>query len=156
MEGCRPLALLAHNRKGPIGTPGAVESTASRIRHDLGPDFYKSGRKHSDADCLSRAPVELASERTNDADEENVFLCAVNAENITEFQRYDPEPPALIEHMDGRHTTVPRFSLRALPSFVVRRDVLYKENFGDNNTAWLWWSPVVFEKRSFKPVTNTQ
>lgn len=43
---------------------------------------YYSGRKHSDNNCLSRAPVELASERTGDDDGvDNVFIGAVSIKN---------------------------------------------------------------------------
>ncbi|KAM7284469.1 DDE-type integrase/transposase/recombinase [Ixodes scapularis] len=90
---------------------------------------YKSGRKHSDADCLSRAPVETPSGSSDDDDDE-CFLGAVNTDDMARRQRDDPELRALIEHLEGRGDTVPRVFSRALPTFAIRQGVLYKENFG--------------------------
>lgn len=52
---------------------------------------YKSGRKNSDVDFLSRASVELQSQRINNDDEGDVFLGAVNDKHMAESQQYDPE-----------------------------------------------------------------
>ncbi|KAM7296981.1 retrovirus-related Pol polyprotein from transposon 17.6, partial [Ixodes scapularis] len=81
---------------------------------------YKSGRKHSDADCLSRAPVETPSGSSDDDDDE-CFLGAVNTDDMARRQRDDPELRALIEHLEGRGSTVPRVFSRALPTFAIRQ-----------------------------------
>ena len=47
---------------------------------------HKSCRKHSDADCLSRAPVESATAGSNDDDDE-CFLVAVNVNDMAALQR---------------------------------------------------------------------
>ena len=60
---------------------------------------YKSGRKHSDADCLSRAPVETPSGSSDDDDDE-CFLGAVNTDDMARRQRDEPELRALIEHLE--------------------------------------------------------
>lgn len=67
----------------------------------------KSARKHSDADCLSRVPVELSSERPSDDNEDSVFLGGVNAYNMTELQRDNPDLRPLTEYLEDRHTTLP-------------------------------------------------
>ena len=110
---------------------------------------YKSGRKHSDADCLSRAPVETPSGCSDDNDDE-CFLGAVNTDNMARRQRDDPELRALIEHLEGRGGTVPRVFSRALPTFVLRQGVLYKENFGGNNTPWLLVIPTDLREEIFQ------
>ncbi|KAM7282037.1 DDE-type integrase/transposase/recombinase [Ixodes scapularis] len=51
---------------------------------------HKSGRKHNDADCLSRAPVESPPESTDDDDDAR-FLGAVTDTDMGALQRDDPE-----------------------------------------------------------------
>ncbi|KAM7303474.1 retrovirus-related Pol polyprotein from transposon 17.6 [Ixodes scapularis] len=48
--------------------------------------MYKSSRKHNDADCLSRAPVEAGPACTNGNDDE-CFLGALNVSDMTALQR---------------------------------------------------------------------
>ncbi|KAM7288282.1 Transposon Ty3-I Gag-Pol polyprotein [Ixodes scapularis] len=110
---------------------------------------YKSGRKHSDADCLSRAPVETPSGCSDDNDDE-CFLGAVNTDDMARRQRDDPELRALIEHLEGGRSTVPRVFSRVLPTFAIRQGVLYKENFGDNNTPWLLVIPTDLREEIFQ------
>ncbi|KAM7287669.1 WAS/WASL-interacting protein family member 2-like [Ixodes scapularis] len=97
---------------------------------------YKSSRKHSDADCLSRAPVETPSGSSDD-DEDECFLGPVTTDDLARRQQNDPELRILIEHLEGRGSIVPRVFARVLPIFAVRQGVLYKENFGGNNSPWL-------------------
>ncbi|KAM7307342.1 K02A2.6-like [Ixodes scapularis] len=68
---------------------------------------YKPGRKHSDADCLSRAPVETSG--CTDVDDDECFLGAVDFEDKAELQRDDPELRALTEHLEGRGVLVTNF-----------------------------------------------
>ncbi|KAM7294064.1 Transposon Ty3-G Gag-Pol polyprotein [Ixodes scapularis] len=110
---------------------------------------YKSGRKHSDADCLSRAPVETPSGCSDDDDDE-CFLGAVNTDDMARRQRDDPELRALIEHLEGGGSTVPRVFSRVLPTFAIRQGVLYKENFGDNNSPWLLVIPTDLREEIFQ------
>ncbi|KAM7289580.1 Retrovirus-related Pol polyprotein from transposon 17.6 [Ixodes scapularis] len=110
---------------------------------------YKSGRKHSDADCLSRAPVETPSGSSDDDDDE-CFLGAVNTDDMARRQRDYPDLRALMEHLEGRVSTVPRVFSRALPTFAIRQGVLYKENFGDNNSPWLLVIPTDLREEIFQ------
>ncbi|KAM7313608.1 Transposon Ty3-I Gag-Pol polyprotein [Ixodes scapularis] len=110
---------------------------------------YKSGRKHSDADCLSRAPVETPSDSSDDDDDE-FFLGAVNTDDMARRQRDDPELRALIEHLEGRGSAIPRVFSRALPTFAIRQGVLYKENFGNNNSTWLLVIPTDLREEIFQ------
>lgn len=68
---------------------------------------YKYGRMHNDAACLSRALVKAEPAYTKDDDYE-CLLGAVNVSDMAVLQRADPELRALIEHLEGRGTTVPR------------------------------------------------
>lgn len=44
---------------------------------------------------------------------------------------------ALIERLEGEGRAVLCIFLQALPTFSIPQDLLYKENFSVNNTAWL-------------------
>ncbi|KAM7290480.1 DDE-type integrase/transposase/recombinase [Ixodes scapularis] len=110
---------------------------------------YKSGRKHNDADCLSRAPVEAGPACTKEDDDE-CFLGALDVSDMAALQRDDPELRALIEHLEGQGSAVPRGFVRTLPTFSIRQGVLYKENFSDNNTAWLLVIPSSLREEIFQ------
>ena len=111
---------------------------------------YKSGRKHSDADCLSRAPVESATGCAKDDDDDDRFLGAVSANDMAALQRDDPELRALIDHLEGRGGTIPRSFSRVLPTFAIRQGVLYKKNFADGNTTWLLVIPTGLREEIFQ------
>lgn len=87
---------------------------------------YKSGRKHTDADCLSRAPVETTPPEVTDDDG---FLCAVTASDLAQEQRNDPELRPLIDYLDGHITQPPRPFRRVISSFFLHNNVLYKQSF---------------------------
>lgn len=67
---------------------------------------YKSGRKHSDADCLSRAPVEPATGWAKDSDDDYPFLGAVIVNVIAGLLRDDQKLRAFIDHLEGHSTCV--------------------------------------------------
>ena len=87
---------------------------------------YKSGRKHSDADCLSRAPVDPPQQ---DSDEEGPFFGIVTESDIAAQQRADPELRLMIDHLEGHNVAVPRAFKRNLPAFCLKNSVLVKKNF---------------------------
>ncbi|XP_049268886.1 uncharacterized protein LOC119381901 [Rhipicephalus sanguineus] len=87
---------------------------------------YKSGRKHTDADCLSRAPVE--STPPDQTDDES-FLMAVTASDLAQKQRDDLELRPLIVYLEGQLTQPPRTFRRTISSFFLRDNILYKRNF---------------------------
>lgn len=100
---------------------------------------HKSGRKHNDADCLSRAPVGSAPEDTND--DEDSFLGAINATDMALRQRRDPELRHLMEHLAGRQSVLPRDFIRVLPALSIRQGILYKKNFEPGGRPWLLVAP---------------
>lgn len=79
--------------------------------------MYKSGLKHRDTDCLSRDPVESAPAGTDDSDDEESILGALNVDDMAALQRNDPELRALIEHLARGGRRVPRVFSQALASF---------------------------------------
>lgn len=96
---------------------------------------HKSGRKHSDADCLSRAPVELPQADTNDDDD--AFLGALQISDMASRQRRDPVLRKLFARLEGQDAALPHFLTRHLSTFCVRNDVLYKKNFKANSRSYL-------------------
>lgn len=56
----------------------------------------KSGRKHSDADCLSRAPVDPPAQ---DSDEGSTFFRVVTDSHQAAHNRADPDLRVLIEYL---------------------------------------------------------
>lgn len=99
---------------------------------------YKSGRQHSDADCLSRAPVTPADDEEYDIP----FLGAVNTTTMSQKQREDPELRPLIDFLEGQTSSVPKAFTRGLSSFSLRNNVLFKRNFTPNGNAHLLVVPA--------------
>ncbi|XP_072142934.1 uncharacterized protein [Dermacentor andersoni] len=93
---------------------------------------YKSGLKHSDADCLSRAPVDAPPPD----DDEDAFLGPISSSSFAQQQSSDPHLKCLIEYLEGNVSSPPASFKRGLSSFCVQNDVLMK-NFAANKTAYL-------------------
>ena len=110
---------------------------------------HKSGRKHNDADCLSRAPVESPPDSTDDDDDAR-FLGAVTDTDMGALQRDDPELRAVIDNLEGKGSSVPQVLARDLSSFVLREGVLFKKNFGTSNPAWLLVVPASLREEIFQ------
>lgn len=98
---------------------------------------YKSGKQHSDADCLSRAPVEPAG-----GEDDVSFVCAVQATTVAKQQRNDQELRPLIDFLEGHTSTAPRLFSRGLSSFCLINNVLYKKNFTPNGRSILLVVPT--------------
>ncbi|KAM7297650.1 uncharacterized protein ISCGN_022801 [Ixodes scapularis] len=114
---------------------------------------YKSGRKHSDADCLSRAPVETPSGSSDDEDDE-CFLGAVNTDDMARRQRDDPELRALIEHLEGRGGAVPRVFSRALPTFVHPTRCTLQGELRRQQHTTAAATPAIGRTTAYHPQTN--
>ncbi|UYV64396.1 hypothetical protein LAZ67_3000523 [Cordylochernes scorpioides] len=81
---------------------------------------YKSGRKHQDADCLSRNPLQLESEKAyNDEDDDIPSITALTC--FEAEQRKDPKICKLIEETE-------RFGAE-LKGYEMLKGTLYKKNF---------------------------
>lgn len=99
---------------------------------------YKSGLKHNDADCLSRAPLQSSA---GDHEQDFPFLGAVNVSEMADYQRTDPELLLLIQYLEGQHVKVPQVFARGLCSYVLRNNVLYKRNFEQTGETFLLLVP---------------
>ena len=95
---------------------------------------YKSGRKHSDADCLSRAPVEPPPQDDQDDD---TFLGPISADEFAEQQRADPELRSLVDYLEGKTVIVPKVFRRGLASFFLQNDILLKKTFSPLRANYL-------------------
>lgn len=104
---------------------------------------YKSGRKHSDADCLSRAPIDSARSGT---DEDFPFLGAVSPSQMAQLQRDDPELLLVIQHLEGLDVRIPRAFARHISSFSLQNSVLYKRNFRNREDAFLLVVPTAMRQ----------
>ena len=103
----------------------------------------KSGGKHSDADCLSRAPVECTKAASTESGLDIPFLGAVTSSQMAQHQKSDPELALLIKYLEGQPVDIPRVFSRGLSSFVLRNNVLYKRNFEHSTETFLLVVPTV-------------
>lgn len=94
---------------------------------------FKSGRKHSDADALSRCPLPQLDleEDPLPADDLVHPLCPLTSRDpahIREEQLKDPLFYALIHHLDGTHTASPKVAKKSR-NFLLNNGILYKKNY---------------------------
>lgn len=118
--------------------------------------IHKSGKRHSDADCLSRAPVGLAPADDDDSDDA-ALIGVLDAPTISEQQRADPELRSLFDFLQGHTTVVPKAFARGLSPFCLRSNVLYKRNFASSGSNYLLVVPSTSTKCNVaaEPMTRT-
>lgn len=96
---------------------------------------YRSGRKHNDADALSRSPL------TSDADSVSSASCYVaplDAASMPTEQRKDPWIAALYDHLSSATPTAASRALRRQAShFAIHNNVLYRRNYHSDGRKWL-------------------
>ncbi|UYV66976.1 hypothetical protein LAZ67_4003508, partial [Cordylochernes scorpioides] len=83
--------------------------------------IYKSGRKHKDADCLSRSPLE------NDPPSAVMSLTNVDIE-----QTKDPDLAKIIDNLNSGYTR---------KEFSIIDGILYKKNYSTTGRPWLMMIP---------------
>ncbi|UYV66666.1 K02A2.6-like [Cordylochernes scorpioides] len=83
--------------------------------------IYKSGRKHEDADCLSRSPLE------NDQPSAVMSLTNVDIE-----QNKDPDLARIIDYLNSGYTR---------KEFSIIDGILYKKNYSTTRRPWLMMIP---------------
>ncbi|UYV63475.1 hypothetical protein LAZ67_2004171, partial [Cordylochernes scorpioides] len=83
--------------------------------------IYKSGRKHKDADCLSRSPLE------NDP-----LSAVMSLTNVDIEQTKDPDLAKIIDNLNSGYTR---------KEFSIIDGILYKKNYSTTGRPWLMMIP---------------
>lgn len=96
-------------------------------------------RKHSDANCLSSAPIDL---RLQDEQDEDTTLGTLSADDYAEQQRSNPELRSHLDYLEGKTIAVPRGFRHGLPPFCLQDGVLVK-NFWTAHAKYLLIVPSV-------------
>lgn len=97
---------------------------------------YKSGKRHLDADSLSRCPLPPASQRTPSADPDTT-TAVLDYIDIAAAQQSDPSLHPIIHHLQGLYQNPPAQILRRARLFQLRNGVLYRRNYDVHGRAWL-------------------
>lgn len=100
---------------------------------------YKSGRKHQDADALSRCPLPQPSTITTIL---NIETSPSPTElfdgiGIATQQRQDPQLRNIIAQMEGTSPTTNARSRRQLLHYQLQNDILYRRNYSPHGHRWL-------------------
>lgn len=92
---------------------------------------YKSGRKHRDADALSRCPLPSTLPPAKDIDTTigALSLSPVSLPLLQEYQLEDPDFSAIIRHINGTAPSSDRKFQRKCKNFILLDATLYKRNF---------------------------
>lgn len=101
---------------------------------------YKSGKKHQDADALSRCSLEPSALDTADTAlsyEDVMSLSEIDPLNFSHEQRKDELCKKLILHLDGSHPTEDKKLIRKSRQFVLHDGALYKRNFTPDGSRLL-------------------
>lgn len=112
---------------------------------------HKSGKRHTDADCLSRSPIESAALPDDD---ETAFLGVLDMSAIAQQQREDPELLELIHYLKGKSPKAPKIFARLLSSFCLRSEVLYKRNFSSIGATYLLVVPTALRPEVLRACHN--
>ncbi|UYV74293.1 hypothetical protein LAZ67_11002900, partial [Cordylochernes scorpioides] len=83
--------------------------------------IYKSGRKHKDADCLSRSPLE-----------NNPPSAVMSLTNVDIEQTKDPDLAQIIDNLNSGYTR---------KEFSIIDGILYKKNYSTTGRPWLMMIP---------------
>lgn len=104
---------------------------------------YKSGKRHTDADCLSHAPLEDVNAEDDDY---AAFVGVVNTSIIAQQQRDHPELQPLIDFLEGRTSAMPKLFAKGVASFCLRNEVHYKVNFSPSGNTFSLVVPTPLRK----------
>ena len=95
---------------------------------------HRSGRKHQDADCLSRSPVDAPTEELGD--ERHIFLISEEQMDWALQQRKDPKWSGIIEKLrKGEDPTIQR-------TYILCDEKLYKKTFVNNGNFYRLCVPL--------------
>lgn len=113
---------------------------------------YKSGKKHTDADALSRCPLSPPSSEAPEHANETLTLAPVTSSSIDEhadlptLQRADAYCGPIIDYLDGRLSPPNSRIRRQLSKFKLMHGVLYRQNYHPNGRKWVPVVPRTFRR----------
>lgn len=106
--------------------------------------IYRSGRRHSDADALSRSPVPLEGTCLSAVDP---ILSSLTLADMLSEQRKDPWIAGIIDFLSTPSKLAPSRSLRRQAAhFSVRDNILYRRNYMSDGRKWLLVVPRTLRK----------
>lgn len=97
--------------------------------------IYRSGRKHADADALSRSPLSTETASISTIDHP---LSALDVATVSSAQRHDPWIASLLDVLSEAPTLSSTRTLRRQAShFSIRDGLLYRRNYSPDGRKWL-------------------
>ena len=111
---------------------------------------YKNGRKHKDADALSRNPVDAAPPSEHETLDFAELLCSITDEfkNIGELQDADPKLYVIKEAIRQNDKN----SKIKIDEYTIENNILYKMNNDENGRLWRICIPNKLRKKIIENV----
>lgn len=106
---------------------------------------YKSGKKHMDADALSRCPLSSPSSAATESPDALSLAPVISPivdrqADLSSLQRADAYCRPIMDYLDGRVQPPNSRARRQLEKFQLLHGVLYRQNYNPNGSKWV---PVV-------------
>lgn len=112
--------------------------------------LYKSGRKHADADALSRCALPISDDAGVSPDEISALI-SYDTRSFAAEQLHDPQVFKLMRHLDNTLPSSDRKFVRKSRHFVLRDGVLYRKNYASDGNRYL----LVIPKHLWKDVLQS-
>nr|AHN53418.1 pol polyprotein [Nuttalliella namaqua] len=104
--------------------------------------YYKSGRRHRDADALSRCSLPEDDPNSTLSLDEVLALTPYNSETFLADQLKDPFAAALINQLNGSSSSTNKKFLRQARHYVLSDNILYKKNYCPDGSRLLLVIPA--------------
>jgi len=112
--------------------------------------IYKSGKKHMDADSLSRNPVNVAPPSDQETLDFVELLCAVSINNsntnIVQSQKNDPKLNAIYNAVTNQNPDLMPKKFK-ITDFTLKNNTLYKINNDEDGRLWRLCIPVQMRRK---------
>lgn len=96
---------------------------------------YRSGRRHNDADALSRSPLPHDSDRVSSSD---CYVSPLEIHSMSSEQKKDPWISSMLDFLSGSSTNAASRTLRRQAShFALRDGLLFRRNYQPEGRKWL-------------------
>ena len=93
---------------------------------------HKSGRKHMDADALSRSPIELSPQKN--AEE---IVCCVDTTDVRQEQMKEPFCARLINYLEGKVENPNRKIIRTSKPFTLQENKLFRKRMTSDGIKYV-------------------